>query len=258
MTRFFPRFAEGLRDLDGRSAALMTLAALLLLLFCQFGSAQAFLAHPRMEALRGHPYLSVFADGYWFLSCFVLLGLVPFAATRLPPMRLPDSGLGLGDWRFGLRWVVILFGVMLPVVVAASRFEAFWRYYPLNKVLGTQATAYLAGAGAAQGFLVYFLVYEALYAVYFLGWEYFFRGFLTFGLHYRFGVNGVFIANIPFVLMHAGKPFPEALGSIVAGIALGLFALRARSFWYGWALHVLVAWTMDAASLQRRVAQFGP
>ena len=54
--------------------------------------------------------------------------------------------------------------------------------------------------------------------------------------------------------MHAGKPFAEGMGSVVAGIALGLFALRVRSFWYCWLLHALIAFTMDLLAIQARYA----
>src|SRR6185436_6071093 len=98
-----------------------------------------------------------------------------------------------------------------------------------------------------------FFGYELLYVVYFIGWELFFRGFMTFGLYEKLGVNGILASNIPFVLLHAGKPFPEGLGSVIAGIALGLFALRTRSFWYCWLIHALIAVSMDGLAIQRRV-----
>jgi membrane protease YdiL (CAAX protease family) len=45
--------------------------------------------------------------------------------------------------------------------------------------------------------------------------------------------------------MHLGKAELEALGSIAAGIALGVLALRTRSFWYGVLIHGVVAVWMD-------------
>jgi membrane protease YdiL (CAAX protease family) len=49
--------------------------------------------------------------------------------------------------------------------------------------------------------------------------------------------------------MHAGKPGPEAIGSIVAGVALGILALRNRSFIPGAILHWSVAATLDIFAL---------
>jgi membrane protease YdiL (CAAX protease family) len=143
--------------------------------------------------------------------------------------------------------------VILPVIFLVSRSPDFYRYYPLSNWLGEHASSY-ARSGSPDDWLIWLIVFELGYAIYFLGWEYFFRGYLTFGLHARMGILGVFVGNIPFALMHANKPFPEAMGSIVAGLALGVFALRARSFWYAWAVHVLAAWSMDLWALERRIS----
>ncbi len=91
-----------------------------------------------------------------------------------------------------------------------------------------------------------FFVYELGYMSYFVGWEFFFRGWMLNGLLQRFGRGGaILIQTAPFAIMHLGKAELEALGSIVAGVALGVLALRTRSFWYGFFLHGLVALWMD-------------
>ena len=248
----FPSLAYALQGLDGRTTWILLVCTLLLVFFRKFGGSGYFEVELRPSALAGHPYLSVYGDWYWFVGCFLWLGLVPLVASIPRALRPRELGLGLGDWRFGLTGLAILLGVMLPIVVVASRFGTFWQFYPLNGALREQAGQWLVGQAVPEAFLWHFVVYEILYGLYFVGWEYFFRGFMTFGLHARLGVNGVLIANIPFALLHVGKPFPEALGSIVAGVALGLFALRARSFWYCFILHAVIAWTMDAAALARR------
>lgn len=231
----------------------MLIAAFLLLVFRKFGGSGYFEGTLRPEALAGHPYLSVYGDYYWFLACFVVLGVLPVLLSLPRALRPRYLGTGLGDWRFGLKWTALLLVVMLPVVGVASRLTTFWQYYPINGVLANQAARFLAGLpGVPEAFALHFVGYELLYAIYFIGWEYFFRGYMVFGLYDRLGINGVFVANIPFALLHAGKPFPEALGSIIAGVALGLFALRTRSFWYCFVLHALVAWSMDAAAVIRR------
>ena len=213
--------------------------------FRRFGDSETFEQHLRPDALASHPHLSVFGDYYWFLACFVMLGLIPLAFLALFPGARPRSyGLGLGDWRFGFACTGVAFLGMSVVVAIVAQGDLFSNYYPLNDHLGTEAVAWVTGKGAIHDDFVWtFLAFELLYAVYFLGWEWFFRGFLTFGLYDHIGVNGVWIGTIPFALMHVNKPFPEALGSIVAGIALGLFALRARSFWYHWVIHVAIAWS---------------
>ena len=80
-----------------------------------------------------------------------------------------------------------------------------------------------------------------------LSWEFFFRGYMLFGLEERFGKYSVLIQMIPFTILHHGKPFAESLGAILAGILLGVIALETRSFIYGALLHWLVAVSMDVS-----------
>jgi len=50
-------------------------------------------------------------------------------------------------------------------------------------------------------------------------------------------------------MIHYGKPVLETLGAIVAGTVLGTLALRTRSIWSGFLIHVTVAVSMDIAAL---------
>ena len=63
--------------------------------------------------------------------------------------------------------------------------------------------------------------------------------------------NNFFVA-MPYVLGHCGKPLPETLGAIAAGLALGGLALYHRSFWLGAISHWTIAMTMDLMALWRR------
>ena len=83
-------------------------------------------------------------------------------------------------------------------------------------------------------------------------WEFFFRGFMLFGLEKRFGNYSLLIQTIPFAALHNRKPIAEAMGSIVAGLLLGVVALETRSFIYGAATHWFVAMTMDFLALAWR------
>ncbi len=52
-------------------------------------------------------------------------------------------------------------------------------------------------------------------------------------------------------MIHFAKPMPEATAAIVAGLVLGVMALRSKSFVPGVFLHVGVALTMDLLVLAR-------
>lgn len=178
----------------------------------------------------------VVAHLWWYgLSALLYLALPVALARVLPPLRHEPLGFGWGDVRFGLRASALLLGVMLPVALIASQTPAFSSAYPL-------------APKATSGWDT-FVIYEAGYALYFLAWEFLFRGFTLFPLAKRIGpAAAILVQNIPFALLHAGKPTPEAFGSVIAGVALGILALRSRSFLWGWAIHAIVACTMDLAA----------
>jgi hypothetical protein len=173
------------------------------------------------------------------LATCVLLAAIPAAFTILVERRGPaEHGLAAGDAGFGLRVGALLVALMLPVVAAASCTGTFADHYPLARAA--------AGDGAT------FLAYQAAMLVYFLAWEYFFRGWLLFGLHRHLGDAAVWIQMIPFALLHGSKPLPEALGSIFVGVLLGYFALRTRTFLYCALVHFVIAAAMDVAAVLQR------
>jgi uncharacterized protein len=169
---------------------------------------------------------------WWFGASCVLFLAVPAAITAATPgIRVRQLGFGAGDWRFGLPAAALLLAVMLPVVFVASRTQTFGGNYPL--------------CAAATKDRAHFLVYEIAYMAYFVAWEFLYRGYLLFSLERKIGNFAIVVQTMPFALLHLGKPELEALGSVVAGIALGILALRTRSFWYGALVHITVAVTMD-------------
>jgi membrane protease YdiL (CAAX protease family) len=129
---------------------------------------------------------------------------------------------------------------MIPALLLASRRGDFLNTYPLLHLApGTPMTA-----GVLLG-------YWLCYATILFSTEFFFRGVLLFSLESRLGVHAVGLSVLPYCLIHVHKPFPEALGSIVAGYVLGTLALRTRSIGGGVIVHCAVALGMDALALVR-------
>lgn len=195
------------------------------------------------EQLAGHPAAAALGYFWWFASCLVLFVALPLLLSWMTGGSFTRRyGLGLGDWRAGFGFCALFFAVMLPIVYVAARSKAFSGSYPL----AGQGAFTLARGEKTEVSLALFAAYEAGYFAYFIGWEFFFRGWMLNALLPRFGRSGaVLIPTVPFVVMHLGKPELEALGSIVAGVALGVLALRTRSFWYGAFLHGVIAVWMD-------------
>lgn len=185
---------------------------------------------------RGAGGSSAFAIGrsweeYLIVNVTGLL-LVPMLAILAMPREQPAAyGWARPDGRAAVV-AVGLFGAMLPVLFVASRMEAFQRYYPMQPQAATSWS--------------YLLYFELTYGLYMLTWEFFFRGFLTFGMSRGFGAPvAVIVQAVAFGVMHVGKPTPEIVGSFAAGLILGVLALRGRSFMPCFALHWACAATFD-------------
>ena len=71
-------------------------------------------------------------------------------------------------------------------------------------------------------------------------WEFFFRGFLLFGLKEKFQEKSIFIQMVPFALMHLAKPEAEALSTVVTGTLFGFIAYRSGSFWPAFIIHLML------------------
>jgi membrane protease YdiL (CAAX protease family) len=226
---FFGPVADQLRgwDLQATVACLTTCGVLIVGNYQgETGSFGVFFPHASGRFQDIYPFL------WWFGCSFVLFLVVPLGVAAVTPgVRVGELGHGPGDWRFGLKASALLLGIMIPIVFVASTTQEFRGHYPL--------------CGSATKDRAHFVLYELAYAAYFLGWESLYRGYLLFSLERRIGTLAIVVQTVPFALLHLGKPEPEAFGSVVAGLALGTVALRARSWWYGALIHIAVAVTMD-------------
>lgn len=174
---------------------------------------------------------------YWFGSAFVMLMLLPILVMRVTNRfareeeRVPSLGLGIGDWRVGIPCSLFFYAVMAVIVCGVAWMSDFQGKYPLYD--------------DADRSLAMFVTYELAYGLYFVAWEFYFRGFMLFSLEKSLGIWAVFVQMLPFVVMHFGKPDLEAMSSVFGGIALGWLALRTRSIWYGVFVHAATAITLD-------------
>jgi membrane protease YdiL (CAAX protease family) len=175
----------------------------------------------------------VFHEHLWsHLSALVLLMLLPLAVcTRLEGWTPRDLGCGLRGAGREVGVVLALWAAMVPLVWAVHDTPSFARTYPRLP--------------SAEHDPQMFLLYEGFYLVKWTAWEFFFRGFLLFGLGRDLLGRAVLVSTIPFTLMHFGKPELETATAFVAGLVLCLIAQRSRSIWPGVLLHWLVAGTMD-------------
>jgi len=202
-----------------------------------------------------NPYLTPF-EGYHQVNDAVLLW-VPLMAILLFLRQSPsDFGLAAGDKKFGYRAVIIAILCMVPILWFASTRSSFQNYYgdTLRQPLAIGYYAFDPIVRRPALNLVGLVYYEAMMGFYFFCWEFFFRGFLLFGLaKFKFlGQYGaVFVQTLPFTLLHwsivasASKPPLEILSAFFGGLLLGALAIRTKSFFYGFLIHWAIALGLD-------------
>ncbi len=228
-----------------RIRELLLVAGLLLTLGYCFGDRPFFeevfgpwiSRQPRLE-----PYHELLSFTYWSVAKLLGYGVFPALHIALRKESLADFGLSLRgasavEEKIRLPWArmyLLLLGLILPAVVAVSFTASFQQGYPFY--------------GKTQRSWFDFLAWEAEYLSTFVAVEFFFRGYLLFGLRRYLGSLALFVSMVPYCLIHVLKPAPEAIGSIFAGLLLGTLALCTGSLWSGVLLHVSVALSMDVLS----------
>lgn len=174
---------------------------------------------------------------FYFLSFFLLLGLVPAAIV----------GTGGGLARFGLTAGRLVPGLLIVaaavpgvflIVLGSLRDPALRNHYPLSRAV----------IAMVRGFWLYELVYLLGF---YTAWEFTFRGLLFLPL---VGVAGLVpalaIQTALSTLMHIGSPESEIWGAVVGGVAFGLVAYYTGSILYPFILHAGIGVAHDV--LQRR------
>ena len=73
---------------------------------------------------------------------------------------------------------------------------------------------------------------------------------IAIGMGQVMGRLAVWVAMVPYCMIHYHKPLPEALAAIVAGLVLGEVAQRTQSIAGGVIVHIGVALTMDMLVLK--------
>ncbi len=246
------RIAAGKPGWDWRPLVALATGALFLTLMEYAGHEPHFVRFLEWTAIRdgsGAP-LNLWAEiaddhawrelwGFAWWSLWRVLGYFVFPIVVIKLVfreRVRDHGLetkGFLDhaWIYGLAYLVVFACVLL-----VTRYDPHFReYYPFYD-RSDRSWADLA-------------MWEVLYAAQFFSLEFFFRGFWLTSLKRTLGSQAIFAMVVPYCMIHFGKPFLECLAAILAGIFLGTLAMKTRSIWSGFLIHVSVAITMDLSAL---------
>jgi membrane protease YdiL (CAAX protease family) len=174
----------------------------------------------------------------WSSGCVFFFLIIPaLFSTFVNKQSLIKTGFSITFPAEHVKIYLLMLMVVLPMVVIASFNAHFQETYPFYYFPKDEFP------------IQRFITWEVFYLLQFVAIEYFFRGFILFNCKPIFQEFSVYISVIPYCMIHFGKPMPETIGAILAGIFLGKMALRSGSILPGIALHYTVAISMDLLSL---------
>lgn len=167
----------------------------------------------------------------------VIFGALPLITTLGLKQSLKDRGLGLGDLSFNIK-ISALAMVLIAVPMAFSSND------PLIQAAYPWPGAW---AGESPAKLVQWL---ATYSLYYLAFEFFFRGFLIQAVAPRWGIPAaIWMSAIACTMVHLGKPWAETLSAFPVSLLFGVMAVRGRSILFPALVHFWVGSINDVSSL---------
>lgn len=213
---------------------------LLVALLCQV--AYWYLGSPGPQLLAGPGQLerSLHAALPAILWAVLLFLAVPITFLWLAGDSLRRVGVGLGDTAFGAKLLLVALPLAVGALLVGSLFPEVQATYPW------------AGDWPGRSPL-HLLAWTGLYALYYLAYEFFYRGFLMRGLEPYWGLPAaIWVQTLASTLLHLGKPAAETLGAIPMGLAFAAVAVRSRSLLWPVLLHLLIGALTDTFSLWRQ------
>lgn len=186
-------------------------------------------------------YSDLYGFGWWAFTRVFGYVVVPLAVWKIIFRRdslLDMSGLRIKGllkhaWIYGACLVVVV-----PLVFLVSRSPDFANYYPFYKKCSRS--------------WVELISWELMYIAQFFALEVYFRGFWLQALRRTLGSGAIFVMCVPYVMIHYGKPYLESCGAFIAGVALGSLAMRTRSIYSGFMVHITVALLMDGLGILQK------
>jgi len=219
-----------------QAALILVYTAAGLLFLEYFANIHFFGRHFPTLALEHHGLYPQLWWAFWTILVYVPLpmAIIYFVFREKPK----DYGFFFRVKGKHLALYIGMYLVVLPFIIYASTRTDFQNIYPFYR-------------GAYRASLGEFMIWESAYLLQFLALEFFFRGFLVIGLERYFGRLSVWVAVIPYCMIHFHKPVLEATGAIIAGLVLGEVSRRTRSILGGVIVHGGVALTMDLLAINR-------
>ena len=165
-----------------------------------------------------HSYHRIWNE--WF-SSLLYFAVLPILVIILFLGRNPlDYGFRWGNTGIWGRYIGIFCIIAAPVLFFSTYSAELQKYYEIENF---NLVSY------------FFITLASLFAS-----EFFFRGFLIFGLKEKLKETSILIQMIPFVMVHFGKPELETVSTIITGIIFGYIVYRGNSFWPAFIIHMFI------------------
>lgn len=193
------------------------------------------------RAMTIHPDADLYRALYWASVIIFFYCVLPAACIKwVFRDKFSDYGTSFQGALKYYRLYIGMLIVMVPLVIYFSATDSFLKMYPFYKV------------APGDSLFPKFFIWEIFYFMQFVALEFFFRGFILHGTKHRFGFYAIFFMTVPYCMIHFGKPMPETIAAIIAGVVLGYMSLKSRNIWMGVFVHCSVAFMMDISALIRQ------
>jgi len=190
--------------------------------------------------------LSMFIPGFREFLITPLVSWIMLAAAIIPSIvialitkgkHLSNTGLNFRNMKLSVILTGAALIIMIPIVVIASRTGDFSRVYPLFNIMKRGGWT--------------FVLYEIYFLLFFIAWEYLFRGFMLFSFasHIKSPLIAILLQAVIFTFAHLGKPEIETVSSLFGGLLLGIIIYRLKNIWPAVIVHFAIALTMDIMSV---------
>ncbi|MFW6138661.1 MAG: CPBP family intramembrane glutamic endopeptidase [Spirochaetota bacterium] len=197
------------------------------------GSAEYFINHLRSAYITED--VQAFSVYYQWISALLLLGIVPVFIVRLGFKERPkDYGLGFFSSRPIVQVFITMLGIAIvtPVTFFGARNPDLASLYPLVQNAGSSWVNWLKSSG------IYFL--------YYVGYEFAFRGFLLMGTKDDIGAwQAGAVSLAATVLLHVNRPQPETIMAVVAGMIFPFIVIKLKSLWPVILIHAYAGISLD-------------
>lgn len=189
---------------------------------------------------NGNKWIDFWQYIWQFCMSLLLFLIVPMLLIKYYfKEKQHDYGFQVGDKKFNLIWTLI--GLAVLPAFFFLKDPGLTQEYPLT--------------GLVRDDITLFIVFNLVYFIYYIGFEFIFRAYLQFGLKREEMTKlGIFliiiIQTIITTLFHIGKPLTEIIAAAAVGPIFGYLTLRGKSFiWPVLIFHYFIGVVQNIAPL---------